>query len=48
MNRAHGDNALLSACDQLHGLVQRVCLSLLGGMAIGTAWYVLVGIRAGH
>lgn len=44
MSRAPCDNALLHACDRLHGRVLRV---IGAGIVIGAAWYVLVAIRAG-
>lgn len=44
MNRAPCDNALLHACERLHGRVLRV---IGAGLVIGFFWYVLVAVRVG-
>jgi len=47
MNRAACDNALLAACDELHGKVMRGAAVALVGIGIGAFWYLLVAYRAG-
>jgi hypothetical protein len=44
VNRPPCDNALLHACDRLHGRILRV---VGAGLVIGLFWYALVGLRAG-
>lgn len=47
MNRAIADNALLAACEELHGKIGRAAGVALLGMAVGASWYLLLALRAG-
>ena len=47
MTRAPCDNALLAACDELHGKIVRGAGVVLLGMGVGAFWYVIVALRAG-
>jgi hypothetical protein len=42
------DNALLAACDRLHGRTIRACATMLAyGAAIGCVWFLCIAWRAG-
>lgn len=48
IQRHADDNALLSACDELHtGIIKACAIAFASGGAVGCVWFLCVAYRAG-
>jgi hypothetical protein len=47
INHGRAENALLASTHEALGLLAKIAATFAGGIVIGAAWYLCVGLRAG-